>query len=290
MSRREPPRSAQSLAQRVENLCRDQEIPVGRARRLIGVIVVGQILRATEVGIVKGASNIEVRLGTARTRVSSDLDTVRRGTLEEYQGTLERALREGWHGFTGILRDEGQISAPVPTAYRPRRFRLKLSFRGGDFVSFTFEVSAEEVGSLVEPEDVHPTEAADWFAALGLPAPDPVPVLPLAHQIAQKLHACTAPDADGWVNDRAHDLVDLQLALEAIGVTELGKIREVAERLFRSRQLHSWPPHVTPREGWEAAYEKQAQGLGVRPDLDAAVAWANELISSIAGAEETDGR
>ena len=220
-------------------------------------------------------------MGTANTRVSKDLDTVRRGTLEAFRRTLEGALRHGWHGFGGVLHDEGQIAAPVPARYRPHRFRLKLTFRGGDFASFTLEVSAEEAGSLTAREAAHAHEVADWFTELGLPAPDAVPVIPLAHQIAQKLHACSAPDTTTWRNDRSHDLVDLQLALQGVGSAELADVRRVAERLFTSRQLHPWPPKVTPRQGWQDSYSQQAQGLAVHPDLDSAIAWTNELIARI---------
>lgn len=72
------PTNAASLAARLRNLCRERAIPEGRALRLLGVVVVGQLLARTGVGVVKGATNVEVRVGTARARVSSDLDTVRR--------------------------------------------------------------------------------------------------------------------------------------------------------------------------------------------------------------------
>ncbi|MQA17854.1 MAG: hypothetical protein GEV09_28520, partial [Pseudonocardiaceae bacterium] len=82
---RERPANATSLSARLRNLCRDRDIPERRARRLLGVVIVGQLLAQTGVGVVKGASNLEVRVGTARTRVSSDLDTARRVSLEEFR-------------------------------------------------------------------------------------------------------------------------------------------------------------------------------------------------------------
>jgi hypothetical protein len=145
-------------------------------------------------------------------------------------------------------------------------------------------VSADEAGSFEKRETVHPNEAVDWFAELGLPEPRPVPVLPLAHQVAQKLHACTSPDTETWANDRSHDLVDLQLAMEGAGGTDLREIRSAAERLFAARRLHAWPPTVTPRAGWDVTYRAQADGLDVRADLDDAIAWTNDLIRRIAGA------
>lgn len=285
--RREAPTNAQSLTQRIDNLCRDQQIPVGRARRLIGIVVVGQLLGQTAAGVVKGASNVEVRVGTANSRASSDFDTVRRETLAQYRADLEQALRVGWYGFTGLLSDQGPIATPGPIAYQPHRFRLKLEFRGGSFTSFTVEVSPEEVGSLDLGEAVPATEAAAWFAALGLPDPQPIPVLPLPHQVAQKLHACTSPDTETWVNDREHDLIDLQLALgdlDRLVCQDLAEFRGPAERLFRARRMHPWPPIVTPRSGWGDAYTQQARGLGVLADLESAVAWTNRLIKRIAEA------
>ncbi len=34
-------------------------------------------------GIIRGATNLELRIGTEQTRVSSDLDIVRRSTISE---------------------------------------------------------------------------------------------------------------------------------------------------------------------------------------------------------------
>lgn len=152
MRRRSAPTNAQSLSRRIDNLCASRQIPVGRARRLVGIVAVGQILRETDAGMVKGASNIELRLGTANTRASSDLDAVRRAALESHRTTLERAFRDGWQGFTGRLRDLGTIQTPGAVAYRPHRFRLKIDYRGGDFASFTLEVSADEAGSFEKRE------------------------------------------------------------------------------------------------------------------------------------------
>jgi hypothetical protein len=281
--RRDPPPSATSLGARLRNLCRAEQISEGRARRLIGVVVIGQLLRQTHAGVIKGASNIEVRLGTAATRVSSDLDAVRRSSLERFRDELARALRAGWSGFAGTLADQGEIPAPLPPDYRPHRFRIKLEYRGGDFVTIDLEVSPEEVGALDSPDTVPARDADEWFAQLGLPEPAPLPALPLEHQIAQKLHACTAPDTDAWSNDRAHDLVDLQLILGEFAGTFAG-VRAAATRLFTARQAHEWPPEVTARAGWDERYAQEARDLAVLADLDSAVTWANDLIADIDGA------
>ena len=120
---REPPPNSQSMSDRVRNLSRAHGLAEGRVRRLLGVVIVGQLLVRTDAAVVKGATNLEVRLGTAGTRVSSDLDAVRRLSLVQFRDDLAVALRDGWHGFAGTLIDAGQIPTPTPDDYRPHRFR-----------------------------------------------------------------------------------------------------------------------------------------------------------------------
>jgi hypothetical protein len=90
---RTPPTGLRSLEARLRNLARIQGVPERRIRRLIGIVVLGQLLARTECAAIKGASNIEVRVGTRATRVSSDLDTVRRGTDDQFRDELAVALR-----------------------------------------------------------------------------------------------------------------------------------------------------------------------------------------------------
>lgn len=277
---RPPPQSARSLDARLRNLARNDEIAEGRLRRTIAIAVIGQLLGRTEAGVIKGASNLEIRVGTRATRVSSDLDAVRRQTLEEFRDGIAEALREGWGDFTGVLVDEGEIAIPAPGGYRPHRFRVKLQFRTRNFGSVTVEVAPQEVGAREDVDYVVMSDAQVWFAELGLPFPDPIPALPLKHQIAQKLHACTSPDTDDWINDRVHDLVDLQLAMRLFDGS-LADIRSVATRLFVARRQHAWPPLVTLREGWDHRYAAEAEALDVLERLDDAIAWANEFIARI---------
>jgi hypothetical protein len=123
-----------------------------------------------------------------------------------------------------------------------------------------------------------PDDVIELFAGLGLAAPDPIPVMAVHHQVAQKLHAVTFPG-----NLRAHDLVDLQLlAREPIDI-EL--TRQTVERLFRFRAKHAWTTHVVVGRGWDTLYLAASQGLDVARDVDTAVAWANDFIDRLAAAE-----
>ena len=278
-----PPKNLRSLEAQIRNLARDAQEVEGRVRRAISVAIIGQLLADTKAGVIKGATNLELRLGIANTRASSDLDAVRSVALDEFRARLAAALADGWNGFAGRLVDRGEIGAPVPDVYRPYRYHAKLTYLDRPFGTVEIEVAAEEIDALrtTDTTAIDPTAAA-WFESLGFPVPRPIPVLPLSHQIAQKLHACTTPDADGWVNDRSHDLVDLQLAMPIHG-NDLAPIAEAAKRLFASRNRHTWPPRVTQRPGWAGRYPQEAADLPVLASLDEAIDWANELVAALDG-------
>lgn len=275
-----PPTNLRSLQARLRNHANASGQALGRVQRLMGVLIVGQLLSDTGIGAVKGGSNFEVRLGLRATRASSDLDLVRTRTLGEFHDTLASALASGWEGFGGRVIDRGDIAVPVPDAYRPHRFEAKLEYQGQPFQTVTLEVAIEEADGLAAAEPVESDDGASIFDAVGLPRPHPVPTLPLDQQIAQKLHACTTPDEDDWINDRAHDLVDLQLA-EQLHQGPLTDIRTACERLFASRRRHPWPPAVSIRNGWVEQYAAEAEGLDVLPDVQVAIAWADNYIDQI---------
>jgi hypothetical protein len=59
------------------------------------------------------------------------------------------------------------------------------------------------------------TVASEALSLVGLPQANAVPCMTLPWQVAQKFHAVTSVPEAPHTNDRAHDLVDLQL-LEAL--------------------------------------------------------------------------
>ena len=125
---------------------------------------------------------------------------------------------------------------------------------------------------------------AEVIEGLGFPAPAPIPVLAVEHQIAQKLHACTTPDRHGG-NERAHDLVDLQILIAA-EPPDLHELATIGRRLFAARRVAPWPPTVQAWPGWDTRYAEAADGLDVRP-LDDAIAWINTLITEAEHSTET---
>lgn len=277
-----PPTNLNALEARLRNHCEAAGRNFSRARRHVGALVVARLLRRTDT-VVKGGRNLEIRYGLAATRASTDVDVVRVRALDELIDHLESVLQQGWAGFTGRVIERGEIRAPVPVDYRPHRLDVKLAFSGRSFSTVQLEAAVEEAGGLQAADTMESSDGAEIFAAVGLPDPGPVAVLTLPVQVAQKLHACTAPDTDDWLNDRAHDLVDLQLIELDLDASDLPEVRAACERLFRSRTGHGWPPTVAAREGWSVRYDEERMDVeaDVGRTLDEAVARVNGFIARI---------
>ncbi|MFI2564142.1 nucleotidyl transferase AbiEii/AbiGii toxin family protein [Paenarthrobacter sp. NPDC018779] len=258
------------LQRRLGALASSKRTTVRRIQSLVANVILCQMLPASA---VKGGTGIKLRLGERLTRQTPDLDTAFRGGREEFEDDLRRNLIEGWSDFTGdVVRGKQRPPGGVPVPYVMQPFTVKLKYHGRPFTTVALEVGYDELAATEEPTELELSEEVkEIFAALGLSAPTPVPVLPLHHQISQKLHACTEPG-----NQRAHDLVDLQL-LESMADDAL--VASTTQRLFAFRGQHAWPANVIPALNWRDLYAEAIDGIEgvVRPGLDEAVDWINTV-------------
>jgi hypothetical protein len=201
--REDPPTNLRSLEARVNNLARQRGRPVRRIQRAVANTVVGQMLPP---GVVKGGTAMKLRVGEASSRFTPDLDASRmaRVTLEHYLDELAGRLAVGWGGFTGTVE---KLDPPrpesVPDDYVMQPFVIRLAYTGRHWLTVRFELGHDEIGSTERRELHIAPDIVDLFATLGLDEPDPIPLLAVDHQIAQKLHACTAVNPAGGRNDRA---------------------------------------------------------------------------------------
>ena len=227
-------------------------------------------------GAVKGGSALKMRFGEEGTRATTDLDAARSSSLDEFVRSFERRLDEGWEGFEGrLVPTEPAHPRGVPEGYVMQPFDVKLSYNGKSWLTVPLEVGHDEIGDADEVEYGLAEDVAALFEAVGLPAPGPSPLMPLHHQIAQKLHAVSTPGGD-----RAHDLIDLQVIC-SLGDVDLARTRETCVRLFAYRRQQAWPPVIEADGRWAGLYDAQAEGLDVLGTVDEAVDWANELIAAI---------
>ncbi|WP_432510854.1 nucleotidyl transferase AbiEii/AbiGii toxin family protein [Kineococcus sp. SYSU DK001] len=276
MNTRQPPADPGSLSvlqRRITTAARTRAQTTSRLQVTVAQVVVAQLLPG---GAVKGGAGLKLRLGDAFTRDSRDLDTAVREDVDTFVADLTDRLRTGWGGFTGEV-SAGVPPAPagVPAGYVMRPFTIKLRYHGKPFLSLPLEIGYDELDALGGSLEDHLAEdVTTLFSELGLPAPQPVRLLPTALQIAQKIHACTAPGSQ-----RAHDLVDLQLLAPGTDDTD---VAVAVRRLFAFRRAHPLPATLTPGPDWDSRYTDAATGLDVHPALEEAVAWADEYLRRLA--------
>ena len=243
-------------------------------RTLMANAIVAQMIGD---GVVKGGSGIRFRFGDVKTRASMDLDTAWRTDLDTFLGILRTRLTEGWNGFSGEVRILRQASPKgIPFEYVMQPCEVKLSYRSRPWFTVQLEIGHNEIGDADECEMIGvPDELAGIFDYLALPKPAAIPMMKLEYQVAQKLHGTTAPGSK-----RAHDLIDLQLIM-ANGGVKLDLVRDICRKLFKYRKVQAWPPRVVKGDEWENIYAAQKRGIDVLPNVDEAIAWANELIARI---------
>ena len=267
-----PPTTLNGLKARLHNI-----VGAGvadRTARAMADVVVGQMLPP---GVIKGGAAMKLRLGEQGSRFTTDLDFARRVALDEFQELFAGSLAEGWNGFTGrLVPRPPPRPAGVPAAYVMRPFDVRLAYLTRSWLTVPVEVGHDELDDTAEPTLALADDLVDLFRRVGLPAPAPLPVLAVEHQIAQKLHACSEPGSE-----RAHDLVDMQLLVDT-GQVDLRRMAELCRRLFISRRKHPWPPTITAGPGWAQLYLESAAGIrSVIADLPAALIWANELVRRV---------
>jgi hypothetical protein len=269
------PFRVKDLTRQIQVLATDRQVPMRRIQRAVANTVLGQMLPSA---VIKGGTGLTFRVGEQASRFTSDFDVALGSSLDTFEEELTNRLHAGWGGFTGMaIRDRKHSPEGVPVHYVMQPFRVKLHYQRQPWLTVDLEIGHDELGCVEDPETLMPDDVLQLFAALGLLVPRPVRVLKLEHQIAQKVHAATYPGSE-----RSHDLVDLQL-LWGYG-PDLVELGSIAERLFRFRQEHSWPPDVTVNAGWATTYEEAATALDVEQDVELAAEWLRERIHEVVAA------
>lgn len=245
-----------------------------RLRVLMANVVVGQFLDGA---VMRGGSALKLRYGNMTTRFTMDFDAARSVSAEEFEQRFLRRLQEGWNCFSGrLVKLPKAHPRNVPAPYVMQPYEVKLTYRNHPWCTIALEVSYDEVGDADEYDLIEIDEGLKRvFIELGFPAPAPVPLMRIAHQIAQKLHGLTEPRSV-----RAQDLIDLQLMLSREDV-DYSEIRRICSRLFANRGTHAWPPEIQVSESMRLLYESGIDGLGKLRPYDDAVAWANDLVARI---------
>lgn len=279
------PANLRALRDRLTQAAKREGVVFGRLQQHVAVLVVTQFMAALTddqggpLLLVKGGASLELRRGIPASRTSKDLDAVSRADMESVHDQLADAGEVGWEGFAAVFTPPVPFEIPGRIA-NPHRFTAKLSYHGKPFSSVPVEVSAVEAGNADDYDKV----SSEALALVGLPVSDAVPCMSLPWQVAQKLHACTERVEPPRVNDRAHDLVDLQL-LEALLVDEpLIDTRAACLDVFAARGKHTWPPQVDSQPHWAPIYTRALEGLdhlGLAPNAAEGAARVRAFVDRI---------
>jgi len=229
--------------------------------------------------LVKGGTSVELRRGIPGSRTSKDLDALTRHDIEHVHDVLADAGERGWEGFTAAFTSPEQFEVPGVLG-NLHRFVAKLSYRGVPFASVPIEVSPDEAGNAEQCDTV----SSEALALVGLPSARAVPCMTLPWQIAQKRHACTEPMTPPRVNDRAHDLVDLQLLEALLPCSALPDTRKACIAVFSARGKQTWPPEVAPQPHWPVIYRSSLEGLedlGLATTVDEAAREVQDFVDCI---------
>jgi hypothetical protein len=224
--------------------------------------------------LVKGGVYIEFQLGL-RARTTSDVDTLFRGSLAEFEEQLDEALIQPWGPFE-LVRTEIEV-IDAPKLVQPRRFWVRLNAKGQVWRRIQVEVSFPE-GAMAERSRAVPTPNIGFF---GLETPEELLGVAWDYQVAQKLHAASDPDEDNYENQRVHDIIDLLLVKDAfypgrppvslkVACLDIFDYRAEEARQL-GRPVRRWPPVFHINDYWRLAYPPLAEALGITLTLEEAV-------------------
>ena len=158
-----------------------------RLRTRMANAIVAQMLPD---GVVKGGSSIKMRYGDAATRFTTDLDMATAMDADLNMERLNDRLRQGWEGFTGrVVRKDPASPKDVPEEYVMQPCEVKLSYLGKPWCTVPLEVGFNEIGDADTIEWSDMPDVAELFEGIGFPPPGKAPLMPLDHQVTQKLHA-----------------------------------------------------------------------------------------------------
>jgi len=246
-------KQVERLEKTLARVAREQGLDQERLRRWVSFLsLCGVLEHAVETGVIdtyylKGGVAMELRFARAA-RTTKDFDLGLQGDRTERIRRLDEVLKLGFDDFTFRLKPEihqmelaDTVRVEVAVEYRTRAWQtVDIDLGPGE----AWEVD------LVEP-------AITGLAEMGLPMTPHVRCLGINEQTAQKLHACTGPQRE----DRARDVLDI-LVVDMLGQLDYARTRISAERIFRERATHAFPPSASLPAEWRRELENLAQELG----------------------------
>jgi hypothetical protein len=227
------PKPTERLEKTLARVAAEQGMDRERLRRWVSFLALcGVLERAVAANILKsyylkGGVAMELRFASAA-RATKDLDLALDGNRAARMQAFESALKLGFDDFTFRLKPKTHQMDMVDTV----RVEVAVEYRTRGWQ--TIDVDLGPAGAA-ELDFVVP--AVKGLVEMNLAVPPQVPCLGTNEQVAQKLHACTAPGTPG----RVRDVLDI-LLFDLLGKVDYARTRAAAERIFDERRTHAFPP------------------------------------------------
>jgi predicted nucleotidyltransferase component of viral defense system len=275
------PKGRRHLNQLIRNFAVEYSIAPNFATALLAncvVLVAAQNATLdSALGImVKGGVRFALRNGLVSSRFTADLDiSASRGSnLNQVQQLA--GLSVGGFKIESVKRVATASPTGLPQQYAISRFKLRISFMGGEFRSVVLEINQNELGLEDEYQDsVMSAQIAELFALAGLEPPSKVRIFSSEYQFAQKLHALTSPNSD-----RGHDLFDLCLLITGEHL-DTKRTMELVERTFAIRKTHALALPVEQSGKLEASYYSAISDMTAPPPFEESLALLNGFLSRV---------
>jgi hypothetical protein len=235
--------------------------------------------------LTKGGVYLEMSLGL-EARATKDIDTLFRGSVNQFTTALSDVLSVPWGPFT-LETTDIEVITGSKRLVKPRRFDVQLIVRGAVWRKVKVEVSFPE-GMISEQPQFVQTPPIGFF---GMDAPDHLAAIAMDYQVAQKLHACTDPGDEHWTNDRVRDVIDLKLLHDNFySSSSPSSLTRACVDLFESRAsedaesgqpVRSWPPTIQANDVWRDQYPYLAASVGLDLSLEDIIddvqSWITEI-------------
>ncbi|HVX47028.1 MAG TPA: nucleotidyl transferase AbiEii/AbiGii toxin family protein [Mycobacteriales bacterium] len=168
-----------------------------------------------------------------------------------------------------------RTATPADRLGGSRRFRVITSLAGRPFETFTLDIGDHEPIGTADSVTLPGVLDFAEIAAVTVPA------IPLAQQIAEKLHAYTRRYERGRASTRVKDLIDLVLIAELF-VLDAAELSRAVEEIFTARATHMKPIAVPyPPTEWVLPFRNLADTVSVTGDLTEGHAIAAGLLDPI---------
>lgn len=289
-----PPPSAGVLGKRVLQHARDTQTAERRWRVWVAYMMLSGLLERAQASgrgaafSVKGGVSLELRLSN-KARATKDIDIILHhdDILSAFDSAITEPAPAGGATTAVVATYEGfafqRKGTVIDLGHDAMRFELGVAYKGTAWTTISVDLAQPELGD-VAPE---PVKAID-LGAVGLTGPSEIPCLPLAHQIAQKLHGMTKPMPEGRRNERVKDLVDVVL-LEPY-VEDLPVLRAACVAVFEGRGTHTWPPTLVPPDEWRVEFAVLATDMEMGiADIDIAIGAVRAFLDRIERAASSIG-